>query len=168
MINRLEHSMLEKALLALDTTNPDNWTNDGLPRLDVLKNSLGKTVTRMEIHAIAPGFCRDNPVIKNSEQPAPEGELNSVAEGSGCSLTDKINSLQVNIDELTVAKNKLERELLALNNERDKLIIQRDGVDVRKSTMHDIKAFQKSQFEQRQAQAARKAAIVDLIEKSGI
>lgn len=65
-----------ETLLKLDTTNDNQWTQDGLPKVDVLKFlSGGETWTRDQISEAAPGFTRSNPVIGGGSN----GELNEVA-----------------------------------------------------------------------------------------
>lgn len=65
-----------ETLLKLDTTNDNQWTQDGLPKVDVLKFlSGGETWTRDQISEAAPGFTRSNPIIGGGS----DGELNEVA-----------------------------------------------------------------------------------------
>lgn len=40
---------LKEALSKLDSDNDDHWTQEGLPRLDVLKTMTGQSVTRSDI-----------------------------------------------------------------------------------------------------------------------
>lgn len=50
---------LISALRELDTTNDANWTDDGSPRVDVLRGLLNDaTVTRAQINEALPGFSR--------------------------------------------------------------------------------------------------------------
>lgn len=51
------------ALAALDTTNDDHWTADGLPRIDPLTEMVGISIQRQSVTAIAPEFTRANPVL---------------------------------------------------------------------------------------------------------
>lgn len=65
-----------ETLLKLDTTNDNQWTQDGFPKVDVLKFlSGGETWTRDQISEAAPGFTRSNPIIGDGSN----GELNEVA-----------------------------------------------------------------------------------------
>lgn len=65
-----------ETLLKLDPTNDNQWTQDGLPKVDVLKFlSGGETWTRDQISEAAPGFTRSNPIIGGGSN----GELNEVA-----------------------------------------------------------------------------------------
>lgn len=65
---------LKEALGNLDTMEDGHWTSDGSPRLDVLKDFLGKSVTRQEVLDAAPQFNRSNPVLKQEEQSDAQGE----------------------------------------------------------------------------------------------
>lgn len=52
------------ALQKLDTKNDNQWTQDGLPKIEILKFLMGgEIVTREQINEAAPGFTRENPVI---------------------------------------------------------------------------------------------------------
>ena len=65
-----------ETLLKLDTTNDNQWTQDGLPKVDVLTFlSGGETWTRDQISEAAPGFTSSNPIIGGGSN----GELNEVA-----------------------------------------------------------------------------------------
>ena len=47
------------ALEGLDTKNDENWTVDGLPRMEAICAAMNDdTVTREEVEAVIPGFTR--------------------------------------------------------------------------------------------------------------
>lgn len=52
-------NVIKDALSKLDASDDAHWTNDGAPRLDVLKKFLGVAATRDEVNKAAPGFNRD-------------------------------------------------------------------------------------------------------------
>lgn len=65
-----------ETLLKLDPKNDNQWTQEGLPKVDVLKFlSGGETWTREQITEAAPGFTRSNPIIGDGSN----GESNEVA-----------------------------------------------------------------------------------------
>lgn len=65
-----------ETLLKLDPKNDNQWTQEGLPKVDVLKFlSGGETWTREQITEAAPGFTRSNPIIGDGSN----GELDEVA-----------------------------------------------------------------------------------------
>ena len=51
------------ALQKLDPQNDNQWTQDGLPKLDALKFLVGDTVTREQVQEAAPDFTRTNTTI---------------------------------------------------------------------------------------------------------
>lgn len=57
-------SKIVEALQKLDPTNDNQWTQDGLPKLEALKFMMGgENATREQVNEAAPGFTRANPVI---------------------------------------------------------------------------------------------------------
>ena len=62
------------ALSKLDPTNDDQWTNDGLPRVDALQAMGLKDVTRGQITAASPNFTRFNRNLEDQED-LPEGQF---------------------------------------------------------------------------------------------
>jgi len=63
---------LIETLRQLDPANNAHWTQNGLPRLDVLSASIGSDVSRNDVAAAAPNFRRDN--LELPPPPAPEPE----------------------------------------------------------------------------------------------
>lgn len=51
---------IRDALGMLDTIDDEVWTSDGLPKIDAVKDLLGRPVTRQEIVDAAPKFTRQN------------------------------------------------------------------------------------------------------------
>lgn len=56
---------ISTALLTLSVANDNNWTSDGLPKVEVVSRILGEEVTRKEITNAFPGFTRQS--AKDSE-----------------------------------------------------------------------------------------------------
>lgn len=50
-----------EALGKLDVNNDNHWTNEGLPKLEALKFSVGSNVTRDQLNEVAPGYTREHP-----------------------------------------------------------------------------------------------------------
>lgn len=62
---------LAAALSQLDSSNPNHWTAEGLPRLDTLKMLAGDpSLTREQVTAAAPGYTRENRVVNIEGDPA--------------------------------------------------------------------------------------------------
>lgn len=51
---------IREALSSLDSLNDEHWTSDGLPKIDAVKELLGRPVARQEIIDAAPKFTRQN------------------------------------------------------------------------------------------------------------
>ena len=123
---------LAAALAALDVANDDHWTQEGLPRLDVLKELTGKSVARSDL---SPAFTRE------SQQPASLDETD--APDDLAELDDKGDSLE---DELNAANAAVDAFAVALSDatvEYKRLMALRDEV-VRKIDIRDAKRPNKS------------------------
>lgn len=57
---------IREALSKLDTLDNDQWTGNGDPKIDAVKELLGRSVTRQEIVDAAPNFNRENPIVEDS------------------------------------------------------------------------------------------------------
>lgn len=51
---------IREALAQMDSMDDDQWTGDGLPKVDFVSGLMGKNVTRKEITDAAPHFSRSN------------------------------------------------------------------------------------------------------------
>lgn len=49
---------IKEAISSLDHDNDDHWTSTGLPKLDVVQDLAGETVTRQQAEAAAPNYNR--------------------------------------------------------------------------------------------------------------
>jgi hypothetical protein len=66
---------LEAALQSLDPKKDEQWTGDGLPRMDVLQELTGNAeLTRRDVSGMAANFTRDNPTLEKGDAPAPNGD----------------------------------------------------------------------------------------------
>lgn len=54
---------IREALATLDTLDDEVWTSEGLPKIEAVKELLGRPVTRQEIVDAAPKFTRQNPEL---------------------------------------------------------------------------------------------------------
>lgn len=59
---------IREALSQLDTLDDDLWTSEGYPKIDAVKELLGRSVTRQEIVEAAPQFSRSNPIVEEEKQ----------------------------------------------------------------------------------------------------
>ena len=60
---------IKEALQKLDPKNDEHWTQDGMPKLDVLSEIAGVKVTRKEATEAAPEFVRPSDEDENSDPP---------------------------------------------------------------------------------------------------
>lgn len=69
---------IKEALGQLDTLNDDQWTSEGMPKVDVVSALVGSTVTRQQIIDSAPKFSRQNTDLDAEEEEGTEEEVQSV------------------------------------------------------------------------------------------
>jgi hypothetical protein len=116
-------STIKEALLKLDPTNDDLWTEDGLPRVDVLSALVGKALERKDVTDAAPLFTRANPVV--------DGESAKPVEGAA-EETDKSEFVSTATDEDAARANaratikELEEELVMMDRAQAQLTAARD------------------------------------------
>lgn len=79
---------LISALGQLDTSNDDHWTQEGLPRLDVLKTMTGETVTRAQIFEISKTFNRYNTSLEDETVEGEESEAETEEQGEAETTTE--------------------------------------------------------------------------------
>lgn len=60
---------IRDALGTLDALDDEAWTSDGLPKIDAVKDILGRPVSRQEIVDAAPKFTRQNPDLGDDPEP---------------------------------------------------------------------------------------------------
>lgn len=59
---------LKEALQSLDPLNDNQWTGEGAPKVDTLKELTGNpTLTRKDVTEAAPAFTRENPILEIPE-----------------------------------------------------------------------------------------------------
>ncbi len=172
-----EVSIVE-ALAALDVDNDEHWTDDGAPRMSVLKDLTGQDVTRQQVTDAAPKFSRGNPSTDAGDDDTNEGDAADGADsdsGDGESTTEapsprthlviteeqgraEYERLGVEIGKLAQARQELDAEMTQLRNQQK--VYQRFA----KSTEYDHREDMKRRMEyvraSGQAQADRESALV--------
>ena len=152
---------IREALSKLDVANEDHWTAEGLPRLDVMKDLVGTPVSRSDITAAAKGFTRKTPNLEiekpeftgTGEQADPEveqeqgdntetTEVEAIESGSDEAVQAELDAATVALHEAQVRYNKAQEAM-------DVVIKRRAEKQSQRTTAMDIKAYQKSQHEQR-------------------
>ena len=146
--------MIEKiraALEKLDVENDSHWTDEGLPRLSVMKELLDGKVGRNDIEMASPNFSRESPTLMDPKEPEEEEpeELGPDA------------AAEIELKEAREDMNKAKFRLNAANEAMDVIILRRgEKVDGRRPA-DDIKAYQKSQQAQAVKNAAKRKAVIE-------
>jgi|GEM_PF-6358505 len=172
-----------EALARLDTANDEHWTTEGLPRLDVMKEIVGGSVSRSDVTEAVKGFTRNNPESLNpveEVQPpveAPEADdldLPSEVEASEVDaanedlLTGEVEVSEVDAieAELVAARVALVEAQTRVNialKVKDALIVAAEKVDNRRNYSLDVKEYQRSQQAQREQQSVLRGNAVKAI-----
>ena len=82
---------IKEALAKLDPSNDGHWTVDGAPRMDVLSEIAGETLTRKQVTDAAPDFTRHT--TSSGEAPAEateEGPADPVEKAEGSEDDDNV------------------------------------------------------------------------------
>ncbi len=119
---------IQEALELLDASDDQHWTEDGMPRVDVVSSLVGKSVSREEITSIAPKFTRNKPILGADDTDDTPKVIEPVAP-LAVSRDDYNAQIAAKSDEITVANatlNEHKRRLQLLEAERDAMIIKRD------------------------------------------
>lgn len=134
---------IKEALSKLDTLDNDQWTADGAPKIDAVKDLLGRAVTRQEIVDAAPAFSRENPMVDETpdepEVVETEAEdtsaIEAFAEEEPMELGEFLTMLQ------TIPATQLSAMLEVLRVQEQTVIehrkrVEEMGLRVRQSVMH--------------------------------
>lgn len=137
------------ALQKLDSGNAEHWTDDGLPRVDVVRALANDTaVTRSDINKAAPGFSQATMDGTGAEPPdVLPGELSAEAEKAALNGTDDAPE----VAELT---GELSKEEL-----KEAMKARIDRAEVRIEAAR--KAIRESQLELRKAEQIHTRAVQD-------
>jgi hypothetical protein len=143
------HNKIRKALGLLNSENDDQWTMEGLPRLDVMGKLIGDAASRAEITAAAPDFRRDNMVIYPTDIPAEE-----IVEQPDDIIEKEFKDAKAN---LVAAQSRYRDAVAAM----DVVIAKREKLNKKRPLALDIQAYQRSQAEQRAKSAANVKAMAE-------
>lgn len=145
---------IREALSSLDTLDDSLWTSEGAPKIDAVKELLGRPVTRQEIIDVAPHFSRENPIVEEEKSDAEEGQ-GLTEEGQG--LTEEVIVDSALLDEfaqkepmdpnsflgflMTVPKESLQELLEVLQEQQQGIEANRKKLDemdlrIRHSMLH--------------------------------
>ena len=162
---------ISAALDELDDELDHHWTADGLPRVEVVSELVGRTVTRSEITIEAPLYTRENRTIDkeapieelpeedkellSDQNPVQEEPVEIVEEES---LETQLESLNGLIEHFTDIRDQYNRELSQLEQKRDAVILEIDKTvpkNANTASIQDYLAAQRDVLAQRGAVQAR-------------
>lgn len=186
---------LSESLTKLDPTNDEHWTTDGLPRLDAIESIHGSSVSRADITAEAPKFNRKNTNL-GTATPAPTTATPATAQAANTATSttlaanpapaaspqhtedkaepndqreaDPFKLAEIELSEATKVAVEANARLHKANLEMDVLIEKREAKNSRRTSMSDIKAFQRSQAEQRAANSQRAEQVTALLREQNL
>lgn len=146
------------ALKKLNPEDNNDWTDEGLPRLDVVNALYGRNVTRAELKKAAPGFSRHNfhviPAKDSLEvlEPGPEVE-------GPATYQDLLKAYDIKLNEAIKATTDANADLRKIRVERLQFIANNAPKPLTQAQR--VKAIQKSQFESRVRSVAAKQILTD-------
>lgn len=119
---------LKEALSKLDPNNPDHWTTDGSPRIDVLKSLMGEEGTGLDRGTVLkefPDFRKTNLTIPDENAAGGETETASNVVNLDQPSTSALSKEELleRKAELILEKSRIESELLSTVNQLDAIEI---------------------------------------------
>jgi predicted nuclease with TOPRIM domain len=159
---------IEEALLQLDVANDDQWTQDGLPRVDVIQVlTENNTVTRAEITAVDPTFSR-YPVNKEEipnesetiNQDSPKAETNKSKKEE---IEAKVEAVKAELAELVSEKAFLDKKVEDKQKELDLLL---DSLTEEFPALSPAQAIQDYLQKSAQIRAARSGSVEDVVKRA--
>lgn len=112
---------LKDALGFLDPAKDEEWTDDGLPRVDVVQRLMDDTsITREVISREDPSFCREEArKRKETKGQADNGVRNQEAKAE--TGDSEIRKLDKDIASLMAERDKVTKQITELSKKRDRL-----------------------------------------------
>lgn len=158
------------ALSKLDRENDDHWTADGLPLMKIVEELVGEDVDRKLLNEIAPDFTREStptPPGNTGKTPNSQGgaQGNTDEDNEDSDLASRREEAEKELSETSEALNKARKEHSSAVSKMDAIIAEEADIASGVTSAKDIKAFQKSQQEQRAKDAAKRQALSDFLAK---
>lgn len=163
---------IKDALLQLDPSNANHWTQDGMPRLETVRILLGDpTITREQVTSAAPLFTRTNLVVGeqdadgvapdspglpdvNQAEVTPAPETTVTLEEQHTELEHTIRDLQLEIAERT-------SYLTSLKNRLDQLASEIERTKPKETLATTISGYHEGVKRQLQARAEARRALLE-------
>ncbi len=154
---------IKEALQLLDHKNDEQWTSDGVPLVSVVQELVGDTITvhRQMITDVDPSFTRESTSSSSSlEDPQPSG-LEDV-------ITPTKKDIDLQINDLQIDKDHIDKEMALLIRERDRLqMLEYKGQNTESDTKATME-FIKSQNKLRADRMATRRSILKNIDPSDL
>jgi len=147
-----------EALKKLDPANDEQWTSDGMPRIEAVEKIYGEPVSRKQINDAAPDFNRELAVAAPPpEQPDKEGPVDED------DFDKEYLQLVGEIEEVDRQVDKLEKQRLNLRRRLAKSEARRAELFPPATQANMVQAFQASQQKQRQESFDEAARVRQLV-----
>ena len=121
---------IREALATLDTLDDEAWTSDGLPKIEAVKELLGRPVTRQEIVDAAPKFTRQNPELDSEPEEQPQSTVQETVEPEPVDLSDALSVEPMNPNTFLAFLDRVPTSQLQE---------LKDGLDGRKNEFRDLR-----------------------------
>lgn len=123
---------IREALAELDTLDDEVWTSDGAPKIDAVKELLGRPVTRQEILDAAPKFTRQNTDLDIDENPQNDSDQ-KIEQSQNSGDIDLSDALSVEPMDVNSFLKFLDR---VPTHQLQEL---KDGLDTRRGELRDLR-----------------------------
>ena len=158
---------IKDALNFLNPEEDDDWTNDGMPRMDVVEKLIDdKSITRQNVTDADPEFCRDVARTRKAEKEADDVVVEEVEEVEEQPITKL--ELDQQIDDVQNEIGNLEKLRDNLSKERDRLQNLEYGGHTAAADTQARLDYVKSQNELRASRHIRRAEVFKMVRAQDI
>lgn len=159
----MKPNQILESLSLLDPTEDEHWTQEGLPRLDM----VGEGVTRKEIQAVAPLFNRKSSVLPEAEPELTPAEVKKTLEEELLDVQKRTNDAKAAIEAARQAKIDAEKALYDAQMALEQIRYDEKAKDTRTDTEINMD-YLKSEFNQRLMRAQRRKHVHELLEMADL
>jgi chromosome segregation ATPase len=163
---------IKDALRFLDPEDDNNWTQDGLPRMDVMEQLLdNKDLNRQDVTDADPGFDREKARAMREELKdglSEERKEETAQETAQVAEQKEVMSLDEEIAQLTKEKEAVDKEIRTRQKRRDQLEQAKAKTHNAKSDTVARQEFIASQARLRGERAQRSRLIMQVVGKDAI
>jgi len=160
---------IQDALRFLDPEDDNNWTQDGLPRMDIMERLLdNKDLNRQDVTDADPEFCREKARAMREELKDGLQERKQEDAQETAQVVETTVSLDEEIAQLTIKREAVDKEIRTLQNRRDRLEQVRAKTHNAKADTVARQEFVASQTKLRGERAQRGRLIMQVVGKDAI